>query len=118
MANKNIKYIIVKNNCALMECYMGGCLAYFFTDKFDNTYYNTLDDGELDTWSVTLSTKENAEMVLDVIKRAWASEGHTIRWEDEDEETCINEDPIGAEIVKIEKVDNLDGTFKWKICES
>ena len=36
MANKNIKYIIVKNNCALMECYMGGQLAYFFTDKKDS----------------------------------------------------------------------------------
>lgn len=117
MDNENIKYVIVKNNCALMECYMGGCLAYFFTDKSDNTYYNTLDDGGLDTWSVTLSTKENAEMVLDVIKRAWKTEGHIIEW-DEEESTSMNEDPIGARIVKIEKVDNLDGTFKWKICES
>ena len=48
MANENIKYIIVKNNCALMECYMGGQLAYFFTDKSDGTYYNTLDRGYFD----------------------------------------------------------------------
>ena len=117
MTDRNIKYTIVKNNCALMECYMGGCLAYFFTDKSDNTYYNTLDRGELDSWTVTFSKKENAEMVLDVIKRAWVSEGHTIRWEDEDEETCINEDPTGAEIVKIERVSKPDGTFRWIICE-
>lgn len=117
MANKNIKYIIVKNNCALMECYMGGQLAYFFTDKSDGTYYNTLDRGHFDCWTVMLNYKKNARMILDVIKKAWKTESHIIEW-DEEESTSMNEDPIGAEIVKIEKVDNLDGTFKWNICES
>lgn len=64
-----------------------------------------------------LNHKKNAKMILDVIKKAWKTESHIIEW-DEEESTSMNEDPIGAEIVKIEKVDNLDGTFKWNICES
>lgn len=96
---------------------MGGQLAYFFTDKSDGTYYNTLDRGGFDGWTVMLNSKKNAKMVLATIKKAWKAEGHIIEW-DEEECTSMNEDPVGAEIVKIEKVYNLDGTFKWKICES
>ena len=105
------KYIIVKNNCALMEYDTCGMVAYFFTDKSDGTYYNTLKDGHLDVWTAMFKTKENAEMVLDSIKKVWASEGHMIEWNEEDE-TCINENPEGSEIVMVEKIED-----KWVVCE-
>ena len=116
MEEENIKYILVKNNCALMVCYMAGCLAYFFTDSPDKKYYNTLDRGHFDCWTVMCSEKEDAEMILNNIKEVWNTEDHRIVYEEEDGETCINEDPKGTEIVKVQLITDGDKS-KWIVCE-
>ena len=115
MKKEDIKYILVKNNCALMECYMGGQLAYFFTDKSDGTYYNTLDRGCFDCWTVMLNYKKNAKMVLATIKKAWKTKDHIIEW-DEEECTSMNEDPEGTKIVKVQHISDGDNS-RWVVCE-
>jgi len=66
--------IVNKHNAALMTYEFE---AYFFTDKSDNTYYNTVDtpDTPLDIWTLPYSSKVDALADLNDFKRMYAIVG-------------------------------------------
>ena len=63
--------IVNKHNAALMTYEFE---VYFFTDKPDNTYYNTVDtpDTPLDIWTLPYSSKAEALADLSDFKRMYS----------------------------------------------